>query len=183
MSTAPPSTPGATEPSLGSSRAVTTADGRRYAFADHHCFACGHTNPIGMRLEIELGDGTASTAWTVGDDFVGWTDKAHGGIIATLLDEVMCWAPSSFDAWAVTAEMSVRYRSSAAPGEKLTASGRVVGRRRRIYDVVGEVRGPDGRLIAEGRGTYFGASASDKRELKERYAMPPDAPAPGVGSE
>ncbi len=168
---------------LGTSRAIEAADGRRYAFADHHCFACGHTNPIGMRLEIELGDGTARTSWTVGDDFVGWTDKAHGGILATLLDEVMCWAPSSDDAWAVTAEMSIRYRSPAAPGERLTASGRVVTRRRRIYEVEGTIHGADGRLVAEGRGTYLGASAPDKRELKERYAMPPDQPAPGVGSE
>ncbi|MDQ3881328.1 MAG: PaaI family thioesterase [Chloroflexota bacterium] len=168
---------------VGTSRDAVEADGRRYAFADHHCFACGRTNPIGMHLEIELGDGEASTAWTVGDEYVGWTDKAHGGIVATLLDEVMCWAPSSFDAWAVTSEMRVRFRSPAAPGERLTATGRVAERRRRIYRVTGEVRGADGRLVAEGEGTYFGASASDKRELKRRYAMPPDSPAAGVSSE
>ena len=168
---------------LGSSRALTARDGRRYAFADHNCFACGGTNPIGLRLEIALGEGSASTAWTAGDDFVGWTDKVHGGILATLLDEVMCWAPSSFDSWAVTAEMSIRYRSPAAPGERLTATGSVVARRRRIYEVSGEVRGADGRIVAEGRGTYLGASVSAKRELKERYGMPPELPSPGVGSE
>ena len=168
---------------VGSNRDIADATGRRYAFADHHCFACGAANPIGMRLEIALGDGEASTSWTVGDDYVGWTDRVHGGIVATLLDEVMCWAPASDDAWAVTAEMSIRFRSPAAPGETLDATARVVGQRRRIYEVTGEVRGPDGRLIAEGRGTYLGASASDKRTLKERYAMSPDAAAPGVASE
>ncbi|MFN2484526.1 MAG: PaaI family thioesterase [Candidatus Limnocylindria bacterium] len=169
--------------SVGSSRAVIDAAGRRYAFADHHCFACGATNPIGMRLEIALGEGEASTRWTVGVDYVGWTDRAHGGIVATLLDEVMCWAPASDDAWAVTTAITVRFRSPAAPGERLEATARVVGQRRRIYDVAGEVRGPDGRLVAEGRGTYLGASGPDKRELKERYAMPPDGPAAGVASE
>ena len=169
--------------SLGSSRSVVAADGRRYAFADHNCFACGDGNPIGMRLQIELGEGTARTEWTVGPDFVGWTDKAHGGILATLLDEVMCWAPSSSDAWAVTAEMSIRYRSPATPGERLTAIGRVARRRRRIYEVVGEVHGDDGRLVAEGHGTYLGATPTDKRQLKDRYGMPPQAAAAGVGSE
>ena len=170
---------------VGSSREVTASDGRRYAFADHHCFACGATNPIGMRLEIELGEGTASASWTAGDDFVGWTDKVHGGILATLLDEVMCWAPSSFDSWAVTAEMSVRYRSPASPGERLTATARVAERRRRIYQVTGEVRGEDGRLVVEGRGTYLGASAGEKQALKERYARPPGeaaAAADGAGT-
>lgn len=162
-----------TPPSIGSSQAIVDAEGRRYAFADHHCFACGASNPIGMRLHIELSDGAARTEWVVGDDYVGWSDKLHGGIIATLLDEVMAWAPSSFDSWAVTAEMSLRFRASASPGERLTASARVARRRRRIYEVVGEVRGPDGRLIAEGRGRYLGATPSEKAALKDRYGSPP----------
>ena len=90
------------------SRVIQGRDGRRYAFADHNCFACGGQNAIGMRLEIELGDGTARTEWRAGADYVGWEDKIHGGILATLLDEVMAWAPSSYDSWAVTAE---RFRS------------------------------------------------------------------------
>jgi uncharacterized protein (TIGR00369 family) len=163
---------------IGSSEAIVDDSGRRYAFADHNCFACGRDNPIGMRLHIELGDGMASTEWIAGDDFVGWSDKLHGGIIATLLDEVMAWAPSSFDSWAVTAEMSVRYRSPALPGERLVARGRVVERRRRIYSVSGEVRGADGRLIAEGDGRYLGATPAQKADLKARYGV-----APGVGAE
>ena len=169
--------------SIGSSRAILAPDGRRYAFADHNCFACGGTNAIGMRLRIELGEGSASTEWLPGDDFVGWTDKVHGGIVATLLDEVMAWAPSTFDSWAVTTELTVRYRSPAAPGEALVAHGRVASRRRRIYEVTGEVRTLDGRLVAEGRGTYLGAPPSQKRTLKERYGMPADAPSAGVASE
>ena len=169
--------------SIGSSRAILAPDGRRYAFADHNCFACGGTNAIGMRLRIELGEGSESTEWLPGDDFVGWTDKVHGGIVATLLDEVMAWAPSSFDSWAVTAELNVRYRSPAALGEALVAHGRVTARRRRIYEVSGEVRTVDGRVVAEGRGLYLGAAPSQKRALKERYGMPPEIPAPGVGSE
>ncbi|MGH2427995.1 MAG: PaaI family thioesterase [Candidatus Limnocylindria bacterium] len=169
--------------SIGSSQAIVDDAGRRYAFADHNCFACGGENRIGMRLHIELGEGTARTEWTVGDDYVGWSDKAHGGIIATLLDEVMAWAPSSFDSWAVTAELTTRYRSPASPGERLKAMGRVTNRRRRIYEVSGEVRGPDGRLVAEGSGRYLGAAPSDKAALKERYGMPPDRAAPGIGAE
>ena len=158
---------------IGTSREIVAEDGRRYAFADHHCFACGGTNPIGMRLHIELGDGTARTAWTVGEHHVGWSDKLHGGIAATLLDEVMAWACSSFDAWAVTAEMTVRYRSPASPGEELVAEGRVVERRRRIYEVRGEVRAGDGRLVAEGSGRYLGASPTEKAGLKEMYGTIP----------
>lgn len=158
---------------IGTSRLIEAGDGRRYAFADHNCFACGDKNPIGMRLHIELGDGTATTSWTPGKDFVGWEDKVHGGLLATLLDEVMAWAPSSYDSWAVTAEMRIRYRTPANPGETLTARGWVDQRRRRIYHVRGEVRGADDRLIADAEGRFLGASPSQKADLKARYALPP----------
>ena len=67
---------------------------------------------------------------------------------------------------------------SGNPGERLEASGRVTARRRRIYDVAGEVLGADGRLVAEGKGRYLGATPSEKAELRERYGV-----APGVGGE
>lgn len=162
---------------VGTNRAMRGADGRRYAFADHNCFACGGENPIGLHLEIELGEGTARTEWTAAPDFVGWEDKIHGGILATLLDEVMAWAPSSFDSWAVTAEMSIRFRAPANPGELLIAEARVTSRRRRIYAVHGAIHGQDGRLIAEADGRFLGASPTEKRGLKERYGMPVELPA------
>ena len=157
---------------IGDSRSIVAADGRRYAFADHNCFACGDKNPIGMSLHIELGEGEATTSWTPGRDYVGWEDKVHGGLLATLLDEVMAWAPSSYDSWAVTAEMNIRYRSPANPGEKLSARGWVDHRRRRIYHVRGEVRGQDGRLVAEAEGRFLGASPTQKAGLKARYSAP-----------
>ena len=163
-------------PRIGDSRSIVGKDGRRYAFADHRCFACGDVNPIGMRLHIELGEGWARTTWEPGADYVGWEDKVHGGLLATLLDEVMAWAPSSYDSWAVTAEMHVRFRSPANPGEPLEARGWVTERRRRIYHVSGEVRGGDGRIVAEATGRFLGATPSEKRQLKERYGTPqPDA--------
>ena len=165
------------------SRAIVGSDGRRYAFADHNCFACGGQNPVGMHLEIELGDGTARTEWVPSADFVGWEQKVHGGILATLLDEVMAWAPSSHDAWAVTAEMQIRFRSPANPGERLVATGRVTEKRRRIYRVEGEIRGADGRLVASATGSFLGAAPSEKNELKDRYGMPRDLPAAGARRE
>ena len=159
------------QPRIGDSRSIIGRDGRRYAFADHNCFACGDANPIGMKLHIELGEGWASTSWQPGADFEGWEGKVHGGLLVTLLDEVMAWAPSSHDSWAVTAELNTRFRSPATPGEVLSARGWVTQRRRRIYHVRGEVHGADGRLVAEAEGRYLGAAPSQKAQLKERYGL------------
>jgi len=145
----------------------------RYGFADHHCFACGVTNPIGMGLKIELGDRRASATWEPGPDFVGWSDRVHGGLLATVLDEVMAWAPSSEDAWAVPSSLDIRFHSPGGPGEALRADGWVESQRRRIYDVRGERRGADGRLVGEANGRSLGASPSQKAELKLRYGWRP----------
>jgi uncharacterized protein (TIGR00369 family) len=152
-----------------------TAVDVRYGFADHHCFACGTTNPIGMGLRIELGERRASTTWVPGGDFVGWSDRVHGGLVATLLDEVMAWASSSDDAWAVTSSFSVRFHSPASPGEPLRAEAWVESRRRRIYEIRGEVRAGE-RLVADATGTYLAASPTQKSELKERYGLRPTVP-------
>ena len=151
--------------------AVVRAAGSTFEFSPHNCFACGTLNTHGMQLELHIEPGRSWTELTLEPRFEGWEGIAHGGIVCTVLDEVMAWAPSSDDAWAVTAEMTIRYRSPATPGEELRAIGRVVGQRRRIYTVTGEVRGADGRVIAEGSGKYLGAAPSDKVALKERYGV------------
>ena len=61
----------------------------------------------------------------------------------------------------------------------MRAEGWVEGRRRRIYDVRGEVRAGE-RLIAEATGIYLGASPTQKAELKRRYGWRPTG-APDVG--
>jgi len=144
---------------------------RRYAFADHNCFACGTDNPRGLGLRIQLDTGRASATWVPNSDDVGWSDRVHGGLLSTVLDEIMAWAPASDDAWAVTAELTVRFRSPAAPGEQLEARGWVTDRRRRVFHVRGEIRGADGRLVAEGEGRYLGATPTQKAILKERYGF------------
>ena len=99
--------------SIGNSDAIVDEAGRRYAFADHHCFACGRDNPIGMRLRIELGEGTASTEWVGGDDYVGWSDKLHGGIIATLLDE----AQAPVQSWVLRGVVPSKYTGPTLAGK------------------------------------------------------------------
>ena len=101
----------------------------RYAFNPFIAFGASHD------AAIELGEGTASTTWVAGKNYVGWEEKVHGGLLATLLDEGMAWAPSSFDSWAVTAEISVRYRSPANPGEELTVTD-IRARVKKIVDLL-----------------------------------------------
>ena len=53
------------------------------------CFGCGSENPVGLHLDITSGQGTAAAEWTVTENYVGWDDTLHGGILALIADEVM----------------------------------------------------------------------------------------------
>jgi acyl-coenzyme A thioesterase PaaI-like protein len=57
---------------------------------DAMCFCCGVRNPIGLRLEFdETPDGRMRTTWTPRKEHQGFKDIVHGGLVATVLDEVM----------------------------------------------------------------------------------------------
>ena len=159
---------------IGTSEVLVAEDGRRYAFADHNCFACGGDNPIGMRLRIEIGDGVARTAWVAGENFVGWSDKLHGGIIATMLDEVMAWALVGEDNWGVTARMNVAFRRPVEVGTTVRAEGWIATARRRVVDTAAHlIDAESGDELASATGVYVAASPDRTRYLRERYAFRP----------
>ena len=57
----------------------------------NHCFGCGHDNPQGMRLKFSLDEDSrqAICHFKLSRKYTGPPGHAHGGIIATILDEAM----------------------------------------------------------------------------------------------
>ena len=76
----------------------------------YNCFGCSSKNPIGLHLEFELVDNAVVTHWLPTNDYQGWDNVLHGGIIATLLDEAASWAVQAFlDTCGVTSQLNVTY--------------------------------------------------------------------------
>ena len=119
--------------------------GDRIVLAPHNCFACGTLNTHGLQLELHAGGERCWTEITLDRRFEGWDGIAHGGIVCTLLDEVMAWALVEHDHWGVTARMSVDFKRPVPIGRPVRAEGRVVGVRRRLVDAAGVVRRPGDR--------------------------------------
>ena len=63
----------------------------------------------------------------------------HGGIIATILDEVMAWALVAEDNWGVTARMTLDFKRPVAVGTKVRAEGWIVRSRRRLIETAGQI--------------------------------------------
>ena len=64
---------------------------RPFEVADHRCFACGSLNEHGIRLVLHVERGRSWTELELEPQFEGWAGIAHGGILCTILDEVMAW--------------------------------------------------------------------------------------------
>jgi acyl-coenzyme A thioesterase PaaI-like protein len=146
-------------------------DGRTYRFVvdPHHCFVCGELNRRGLRLPIYASAGRAWTDVTLGPDFVGWADLAHGGILAALLDEVMGWALFEHDCWGVTGEMSVRYLLPVDVTQPIRVEGEVSRVSRRLFRTQGRITTADGTLRTTAEAVYVAASEPRKSELKAQY--------------
>ena len=121
------------------------------------CFVCGDLNQSGLKARFFY-DGDRAICEVKADvRFEGYRGIYHGGIIATLLDEVMIKAILAVDSYAVTAEMTVRYRAPVRIGDQLRFVGTVVRRKGRVFLTEGEATvGPD-QVVATATGKYIEA--------------------------
>ena len=152
----------------------------RFDFAPHNCFACGTLNTGGLGLTMHVEPGRSWTVLTLDRRFEGWEGMAHGGILCTILDEVMAWALVGEDNWGVTARMSVDFRKPVAIGQPIRAEGWTTVSRRRIVDAAGQiVDAASGTVLASAEGRYVAASEARKQALREAYGFSPipDTPA------
>jgi uncharacterized protein (TIGR00369 family) len=120
------------------------------------CFGCGQTNPHGMRLRFDRDDARQRVVgkFKLGPEYQGATGFVHGGIIATVLDEVMSKVSRFFDVRAVTAELMVEYLRPVNIGQDLVVEGFHARRDGRQLYHEGEIRDVSGTLLARGRGRF-----------------------------
>src|SRR6476661_8650552 len=88
----------------------------------HSCFVCGESNSIGLNLRFETDGHIVQTHFRPRAEHVGFKQVVHGGIIATLLDEIMVWACAvQTKRFAFCAELNVRFLKPLQPGAAATA--------------------------------------------------------------
>jgi len=117
-----------------------------------HCFACGVENSQGLRLAFyELSPDEVEAEYTIPEHFQGYPGVAHGGIVATMLDETLGRATmlGEGDHFMVTAKLTIHYRQPVPIGQPIRLVGRVTRRRGRVATAEGELRLADGTLAAQ----------------------------------
>ena len=143
-----------------------------FEFEPHHCFACGELNEHGLHLDLHTSPDGSWTELVLDEAFQGWEAVAHGGIVCTILDEVMAWAVIGRGTWGVTARLNVAFRRPIKTGRKIRAEGRVVQQDRRAVRAEGRVLDQrTGEVLATGESTFIAVPADQLERLKARYGM------------
>ena len=70
---------------LSQLRAIVNVEGQT-------CFGCGANNPIGLHMQFFTDEQRVYSQVTVPPAMAGWDRTVHGGVLSTLLDEIMGWS-------------------------------------------------------------------------------------------
>ena len=120
------------------------------------CFGCGGDNSGGMKLTFEQDNTNRKIVgrFVLGERYQGGGGFAHGGIIATLLDEAMGKVCRFREARAVTAELNVEYLKPVSVDKEIVVEGRETEQQGRNLFIAGEIRNEAGEILARGRARF-----------------------------
>lgn len=111
------------------------------------CFGCGGAQAHGLHLQARAGEGVSVTAeFTVRPEHQGAPGLAHGGVLATALDETLGALSWMLRTIAVTGRLETDYLKPVPVGAVLylEAEVRAVAGRKIYSTATGRIGGPDG---------------------------------------
>ncbi len=139
------------------------------------CFVCGESNPAGLRLRFETDGRLVQTRFVPRAEHVGFRQTVHGGLTATLLDEIMVWACAvQTKRFAFCADLNVRFLNPVRPGEVLIASGELVSNRRgKLFEAKAELRDQAGLVLATASGKYLPIKPGEAADMATDFVENP----------
>jgi acyl-coenzyme A thioesterase PaaI-like protein len=133
---------------------------------NQRCFVCGKHNPHGLHLDFQAeGASGVRTTCSIPARFQGFAGIAHGGILATILDECMVNTVWLRGMAAVTARFEVRLRQPVRLGARVTFRAQVVRESARGFEVESRAELDDGTVVAEGQALLVKVVGAAKRIL------------------
>jgi len=116
------------------------------------CYICGRDNPVGLKMKFyDDGVDTVQSIVTPADHFQGYPGVLHGGVVASILDEVIGRSVMSGDhhRFMMTMKMDVQYRHPVQMGQELKAIGKATRVTGRVGKAEGKIVLPDGTVACE----------------------------------
>ena len=122
----------------------------------NHCFVCGPGNPNGLQVRFRLDGDVCRAEFTPGTVHAGYDGVTHGGILFSLLDDVMANIVFLRGERCYTAKAEVRYRQPLPVGTPVRLEGRQQRRKGRLAVLEGKViRIDTDEVVAEATGSFM----------------------------
>ncbi len=134
----------------------------------NYCFVCGKDNPdsMGLRFTYDEERDCFVCRFRLGKRYTGPPGHAHGGIIATILDEAMGKVNKLRHVVAVTSEMTVNYLKPVPLRQPLQVESREVKVRGRKHINMAEILNELGEVLARSQGLFI---AIDPHKMFGRF--------------
>jgi len=131
-------------------------DTRYVRMQRNFCFACGRDNPEGMRLRFAYDQKRARFVcrFRLVKRYTGPPGHAHGGIIATVLDEAMGKVNKLRQVIALTSTITVEYLKPVPLNQPLRVESRELRVRGRYHTNAAEILDAKGQILAHGQGVF-----------------------------
>jgi len=132
-------------------------DTRYVRLQKNYCFGCGKNNAEGMRLKFSYDEERDCFVcrFRLGKRYTGPPGHAHGGIIATLLDEGMGKVNKLRHVVALTSQITVNYVKPVPLNRPLRVESRELRVRGRRHTNVAEILNQDGEVLATAQGIFI----------------------------
>ena len=132
-----------------------SADARGRDDADH-CFVCGTDNPLGLKIRFRLEGAQCVGEFTPGEWHAGFDGVTHGGILFSVLDDVMANWLFLQGARGFTAKCEIRYRQPLPVGTPIRAECVLKQRKSRLVVLESKLtRQDDGALVASAEASFM----------------------------
>lgn len=122
---------------------------------DHNmCFGCGPANDHGLKMKFFGSDDMIYANIAVPPYLLGWNGVVHGGILSTILDEVMSWGAIFLARkFILTKSMTVNYHKPVLVGDMLRVESEINERiSEREASMTGRIFNSKGELSVSGTG-------------------------------
>ncbi len=141
---------------LMAKKSIHGHDTRYVRLQKNYCFGCGKNNPEGMRLKFTYDEARKSFVcrFRLDKRYTGPPGHAHGGIIATILDEAMGKVNKLRHVIALTSQITVNYLKPVPLNKPLLVESREVSIRGRRHINMAEILNAKGEVLARSRGLF-----------------------------